>query len=127
LDSLSSSTPPFFILLAALRTFTQRPPYTLPLSAALPDIKSDTTSYVSLQKLYKTQAEEEKRVYKDILKETVQKVGVTKEVLDVDSDIVDEFVRNAHGLVVVRGKRWGEFVRDKAALGVFSSTIDFHL
>ena len=118
LDSLTPTLPPFFVLLSALRTFTQRPPYTLPLSATLPDIKSDTSSYVYLQKLYKSQAEEEKRIYRDILRDVVTRVGISKEVLDVDSEVVDEFVRNAHGLVVVRGKKWGEFARDKTTLGM---------
>lgn len=117
LDSLSPTTPPFFILLAALKAFTQHPPYTLPLSATLPDIKADTTSYVHLQKLYKSHAEEERKLYKELLRELINNIGVNREILTVDSDIVDEFVKNAHGLVVLRGKRWGEFGKDKAALG----------
>ncbi|EJD08513.1 uncharacterized protein FOMMEDRAFT_131246 [Fomitiporia mediterranea MF3/22] len=99
LKTLSPTSPPFFHLLAALKTFTEQPPYTLPLSSALPDMKSDTKSYVHLQTLYKRQAEEEKARFREILRE---RGGV-----EVDEAMVDEFVRNAHGLKIVRGHRWG--------------------
>lgn len=97
LATLSPTSPPFFHMLAALKTFTERPPHTLPLSATLPDMKADTTNYVHLQRLYKTRAEEEKSQFATILTEN----GV-----QLEPDMIDEFVRNAHGLKVVRGCRW---------------------
>ncbi|KAI5119549.1 hypothetical protein M0805_008535 [Coniferiporia weirii] len=106
LDTLSPASPPFFQLLAALKTFTARPPYTLPLTPTLPDMKADTGSYVHLQKLYKAQAEEEKAQFTAILRQS----GV-----EVDPAVVDEFVRNAHGLKVIRGHRWGALDEDPLA------------
>ena len=64
-------------------------------------------------------------MYKGLLREIVEKLGISKDVLDVDSEIVDDFVRNAHGLVLVRGTRWGEFARNKVALGTFDSVTFF--
>ena len=60
LSSVTASSPPFFILLDALKKFVAQPPHVLPLSAALPDMKASTGSYIELQKLYKARAQEEK-------------------------------------------------------------------
>ena len=52
----------FHALLQTLSAFVSDPsgPGTLPISATLPDMKSDTENYVRLQNLYRAQAEEEK-------------------------------------------------------------------
>ena len=57
-DKTTTSTP-FGHLLAALRLFTEQSPHVLPLSATLPDMKSDTEGYVRLQNLFRAQAAEE--------------------------------------------------------------------
>lgn len=106
LTNITPKTPRFFVLLAALKEFTQQAPYTLPLSSTLPDMKSNTENYVHLQKLYKTRAEEEKGVIKKLLAEPV------------DDDLVDSFVKNAHGLKLLKGKLWGTLNGDKEALGM---------
>ncbi|KAF7360342.1 NEDD8-activating enzyme E1 regulatory subunit [Mycena venus] len=67
LSALGPTSPPFFHLLDALRQFTLQPPHTLPLTSTLPDMKANTASYIHLQKLYKTRAEEEKAILKGFL------------------------------------------------------------
>ena len=109
LSSLTPASPLFFHLLFALQQFTLRPPYTLPLTSTLPDMKSDTTNYICLQNLYKTRAEEEKNIFKGLIK------------IPVDDDMVDTFVKNAHGLKVMRGTKWGVLDTNKVALGEFDS------
>lgn len=112
LSSLGPSSQPFFHLLSALKEFVERSPgKTLPLSSTLPDMKSDTANYIHLQKLYKARAEEEKAQFAAILRER----GV-----QVDPAIIDEFVRNTHGLKIIRGKRWGTLGEDPVSLGEFS-------
>lgn len=96
---------PFFHLVAALQKFTLEPPYVLPLSSTLPDMKADTEGYIHLQNLYKKRAEEEKSKFKSFL-------GVP-----VEDGVVDSFVKNAHALKVLRGKKWGSFDAGSAALG----------
>lgn len=110
LTSLSPSSPPFFHLLAALKDFTERSsiPNALPLSATLPDMKADTKSYIHLQKLYKARAEKEKQEFIQILEAR----GV-----DAQPEMVDEFVKNAHGLRIIRGRSWESFDSDPKALG----------
>lgn len=105
LSNLSAESPPFFHLLDALRQFSEQPPYTLPLSSTLPDMKANTSSYIDLQKLYKTRAEEEKAVFRSFLK------------FPVDDALVDLFVKNCHAIKILRGKKWGSFTKDPNDLG----------
>lgn len=103
--SLTPKSAPFFHLVAALAKFTEeQPPNTLPLTSTLPDMKASTNSYISLQKLYKARAEEEKTLFKSYL--TVQ----------VDDATIDAFVKNAHALKLLRGKRWGALDKNPSAL-----------
>lgn len=105
LSSLTPDSPPFFHLLSALHQFTLQPPHTLPLTSTLPDMKADTNSYIHLQKLYKTRAEEEKAIFKSFL------------TVPIDDALVDTFVKNSHGLKLLRGKKWGVLDSDPVALG----------
>ncbi|OAX41832.1 hypothetical protein K503DRAFT_734837 [Rhizopogon vinicolor AM-OR11-026] len=111
-DTLNTSTSPFFHLLAALKEFAaQSEIHTLPLTSTLPDMKSDTQNYIQLQRLYKARAEEEKQAFKSYLQ------------VPVDDAMVDSFIKNAHALVVLRGKTWGAFDEDKGALAESLSTM----
>jgi NEDD8-activating enzyme E1 regulatory subunit len=86
---------PFMHLLAALQSFSRQPPHVLPLSATLPDMKSDTESYVRLQNLYRTQAAEERKQFRALLSVPIQ------------SELVDLFVKNAHGVQLLKGACYG--------------------
>jgi NEDD8-activating enzyme E1 regulatory subunit len=108
ISQLGPYSPQFYHLLSALRQFTLQPPYTLPLTSTLPDMKSDTTNYIHLQKLYKAKAEEDKKIFRGL-------VGVP-----VDEQVVDIFVRNSHHVQLLRGKKWGNIDKDINALGLFS-------
>ena len=105
LSSLMPTSLPFFHLLSALHKFTLQPPHTLPLTSTLPDMKANTNSYIHLQKLYKTRAEEEKAAFTSSL------------TVPIDDALVDRFVKNAHGLRLLRGKQWGALDGEPAALG----------
>ncbi|THH11177.1 hypothetical protein EW146_g8138 [Bondarzewia mesenterica] len=113
LDSLTPSSPVFLHLLSALRQFSLQPPYTLPLTSTLPDMKADTKNYVHLQNLYKTRAEHERGVFRGLVQ------------IPVDEGLVETFVRNAHGLKSLKGRRWGDLDRDTEALGEHSPAIVF--
>lgn len=92
-------------MLHALSIFTQSEPFTLPLSPTLPDIKSDTTNYIHLQNLYKTQANAEKATFVRILEEVRTKAGVPQPIPTI---LVDEFVKNSHQLKIIKGKPYGQ-------------------
>ena len=71
-------------------------------------MKADTSSYVHLQKLYKARAEEEKEIFKSFLQDAP---------MDISDTAIDEFVKNAHGIKILRGSQWGSLDRVPAALG----------
>ena len=63
------TTKQFYTLLSALHKYTTSvPPYTLPLSATLPDMRASTQEYIRLQTMYKARALEEKATFVGILK-----------------------------------------------------------
>jgi amyloid beta precursor protein binding protein 1 len=92
---MSTPSTPFGHLLATLRSFLEQPPHVLPLSATLPDMKSDTESYVRLQNLYRTQAAEDRERFRSLLH------------APVETELVDLFVKNAHGVQLLKGARYG--------------------
>ncbi|KAH9979784.1 hypothetical protein BJV74DRAFT_887926 [Russula compacta] len=96
-ELFTDTTPstPFGHLLGALHSFSERPPHVLPLSASLPDMKSDTEGYVHLHNLYRTQAAEEREQFRALL------------CVPVESELVDLFVKNAHGVQLLNGGRYG--------------------
>lgn len=113
-------TKPFHLLLKALEIFTTTvEPHALPLSATLPDMKADTKQYVGIQRLYKDRASEEKRIFKDILGKVLKEQGEDANL--VDDETIDAFVKNAHILRLLKGKKWGWIDSDKAALSASSS------
>ena len=104
---LQPSSPPFCHLAAALHSYTEnQPPFTLPLSSTLPDMKSSTAFYIELQKLYKKRAEEEKEILKSYIR-----------VPGIKDDFIDLFVKNSHGIRLLRGEQWGKLDADPQVLG----------
>ena len=61
--------------------------------------------YMHLQCIYSTCAEHECTVFRGLVQ------------IPVDDALVERFVRNAHALRALRGRRWGEFDQDPVALG----------
>ena len=58
-------------------------------------MKSDTENYVRLQNLYRTQAAEEREQFRGLLRVPVQ------------NELVDLFVKNAHGVQLLKGACYG--------------------
>lgn len=101
----------FWALLRALHLFTAARGY-LPLTASIPDMKADTKQYIELQGMYKRQADAERKEFVGLLREVVAQTGQRHvegdgEVPGISDDAIVEFVKNAHGLKVLRGREWG--------------------
>lgn len=101
----------FWALLRALHLFTAARGY-LPLTASIPDMKADTKQYIELQGRYKRQADAERKEFVGLLREVVAQTGQRHvegdgEVPGFSDDAILEFVKNAHGLKVLRGREWG--------------------
>ena len=119
-DNSPPHTKPFRLMLKALERYTTTvSPHTLPLSATLPDMKASTTQYVGLQKLYKDRAVEEKEAFKGVLLEVLKEAG--EEPGLVDDDTIDSFVKYAHILRLLKGRKWGWADKDASALGTYLS------
>ncbi|KAM5543775.1 hypothetical protein V8D89_002392 [Ganoderma adspersum] len=103
----------FHALLQSLSEFVKGPagPGTLPINATLPDMKSDTTSYVQLQNLYRAQAEVEKAQFKQLFAAKHPEIARS-----VNPEEVESFVKNAHHIRVLRGKQWGAMDQDREAI-----------
>jgi amyloid beta precursor protein binding protein 1 len=103
-----SQSKPFFLLLATLSRFTSQNANLLPLSSSLPDMKSDTARYVHLQTLYKTQANSDLTRFRSILSDLLSSLGFASDDPRAEAGIseqaVEEFVKNAAFLKVVRGR-----------------------
>ncbi|KAH8096834.1 hypothetical protein BXZ70DRAFT_1031826 [Cristinia sonorae] len=115
LTPLTTSTDPsnaaFHALLQTLKLFVESPegPRCLPLTSTLPDVHTDTESYVRLQRMYKEQAGKEAALFKKILSETYPDKPV-------DDSMVDLFVKNTHHVKCLRGRKWGSWEEDKSAI-----------
>ncbi|KAK7062777.1 hypothetical protein VNI00_000266 [Paramarasmius palmivorus] len=103
LDALTPDSPTFFHLLYALKKFVEEQGV-FPLTSTLPDMKANTSSYIELQKLYKARAEEEKAQFKKYLQ------------VSVADDVVDLFVKNVHGIKLLKGRKWADFLGAGAEL-----------
>ena len=116
---LTEATPPFFHLLAALREYVAQDPHALPVSATLPDMHTDTQSYVELQTIYKDQARAERDAFASVLEKRGRASAI-------DEGMLDDFVKNAHGLKICRSKVYGALDQDPARLSewlAFSSVL----
>lgn len=94
-------------LLTALKRFTDREPHVLPVSPALPDMKASTESYIHLQRMYKDQSNADKAILKSL---------IPAEAGDIPDNLIDTFIKNAHGVQVVIGEQWGAFDKDSSRL-----------
>ena len=104
---------PFGHLLEALRLFSELPPHVLPLSATLPDMKSNTEGYVRLQNLYRTQAAEELGQFRALLP------------VSIDDGLVNLFVKNAHAVQLLKGAHYGTLGATK--LGEFDRALQIQV
>ncbi|KAF7792179.1 hypothetical protein EIP86_003210 [Pleurotus ostreatoroseus] len=98
----------FHALLCTLKAFVVSEG-ALPLTASLPDMKTDTVSYVRLQKMYRERAGIENAMFKDLLRKTFPAAAIAE-------DTIDAFVKNAHHVKLLRGRPYNAFDQDKAAL-----------
>ncbi|KAK0210765.1 hypothetical protein DFS33DRAFT_320284 [Desarmillaria ectypa] len=100
-------------LLTALKRFTEREPHVLPVSPALPDMKASTETYIHLQRMYKDQFNADKEVFKSLIPATAG---------SIPDDLIETFIRNAHGVQVFVGEKWGMFDKDVNRVGEAMAT-----
>ncbi|KAJ2671903.1 hypothetical protein IWW42_003165 [Coemansia sp. RSA 1085] len=100
--TIDAQTSNFWLLVNALRRYleSEYAQGMLPHSGAIPDMKADTASYVSLQRIYKQKAESDKRQLRCHLHEVLHDAALPTD--HVSSEQLDAFCKNASKLRLIR-------------------------
>lgn len=100
-NKINDQTPIFWLMARALREFyynsNQGKEQYLPLSGAIPDMKSDSERYIALQKIYKDQAQKDSQAVFDHL-QTLKPLAPQVESISLDQ--VSTFCKNSYHLHV---------------------------
>ncbi|KAJ2449485.1 hypothetical protein EV183_004875 [Coemansia sp. RSA 2336] len=106
--TINAQTSNFWLLVSALRRYleSEHSQGMLPHSGAIPDMKADTASYVSLQRIYKQKAESDKRQLLCHLHEVLHDAALPAD--HVSSEQLDAFCKNASKLRLVRTRSLAE-------------------
>ncbi|WAQ82174.1 hypothetical protein PtA15_2A489 [Puccinia triticina] len=120
----------FWVLVRSLREFVKTSPtHQLPLSGALPEMKTDTKNNIKMRSIYYQQALEDLERFKEIVDEMTESVeeeyeGRPQEYtedfkhwlvppeLDISPEMVKSFAENSAHIRVVRGSRLGQDPKD---------------
>ncbi|XP_035212687.1 NEDD8-activating enzyme E1 regulatory subunit-like [Stegodyphus dumicola] len=102
-EDLSSESKSFWILVKALKEFVENEGNgCLPVRGVIPDMTSNTQSYIKLQNIYKTKAEEDAHNMYVRVQEILCKLGKASNFISKHD--VKIFCKNAHCLRVLRGR-----------------------
>lgn len=102
-NALSKDTPPFWLFLSTLKRFTELNDGQLPLPGGLPDMASDSRSYITLQSTYKEKARKDQEQFTDELMKIVDLVGADR--AQFTPDTITQFCKNTHSLHVTLGTK----------------------
>lgn len=103
LQNLTKSTPAFWVLLCALKKFTEVNNGQLPLPGSLPDMASDSESYIKLQTVYKDKALRDQQQFTEHLMQIVKDIGSDQ--LQFTHETISQFCKNTHLLHVTLGTK----------------------
>ncbi|EPZ33383.1 NAD(P)-binding domain-containing protein [Rozella allomycis CSF55] len=111
---------PFWILVKALKVFYDENSR-LPLNGALPDMHSDTESYIMLQGIYKNKSNNDKNNFNDILKRQMQINNLSDNFISEEE--IEDFFKNCHQIKVLNFP----LLADESNRWKFTSDIDLNL
>ncbi|TIA95807.1 hypothetical protein E3P94_03548 [Wallemia ichthyophaga] len=100
LKNLSKDSSPFWFLVASLKEFSDRHGV-LPHPGTLPDLHTDTQTYVHLQTIYKNKAREDVEELKSILIGIIDKFSVSIHLFS--DDLIGAFAKHSAFLKVIKG------------------------
>jgi NEDD8-activating enzyme E1 regulatory subunit len=106
-DSPPASAPPFTRLLHALSRFVSSHDGHLPITGSVPDMKSDTTRYVALQRVYRAASAADAVAFRVLLGSDA----------NIPDEVTDLFLKNAHAVQRLQGTQWGTLDQNPAKLG----------
>lgn len=101
-STISSKSSNFWLLVRALREFVEKGDGTLPLPGSLPDMKAQSSTYVELQKLYKTKATQDVQQLQRYLEGILEQVGLPSNAISQDE--IESFAKHTAYLKLIRGR-----------------------
>lgn len=107
---LPSQSPPFWILLRALREFVNDPETNngaklLPLVGNVPDMKATSSGFASLVSLFRNKAKKDMSDFKRILSAVLSEAGIPDDGVHVSDEMIGVFVKNAGFVEVIKGRK----------------------
>ncbi|KAK6202789.1 uncharacterized protein RJT21DRAFT_21614 [Scheffersomyces amazonensis] len=102
-ENINLSTPIFWIYIKALRNFIELNNGLLPLPGALPDMESDTESYVALKSIYREKALKDQELFYDQVIKVLKSAGRYED--EISKDSIATFCKNAQSLYVSHGSK----------------------
>lgn len=97
------STPLFWIYTKALQNFMNKNGGQLPLSGVLPDMASDTLSYVKLQQLYKSKFNRDRDAFLEEVRALISNIGRPDE--EASQELANTFCKNSRFIAVQTGSK----------------------
>ncbi|KAJ3225897.1 NEDD8-activating enzyme E1 regulatory subunit [Clydaea vesicula] len=123
ISNLNLKSTNFWILAKALKSFIENEGNGfLPVAGTLPDMKSDTTSYVELQTIYKNKAKQDVASVNNYLLEILNNLGKPKDSIPLEE--VERFCKNANFLRVIKYRSLNdEYLNASTTLGFTTNDI----
>ncbi|ODQ64772.1 hypothetical protein NADFUDRAFT_83652 [Nadsonia fulvescens var. elongata DSM 6958] len=129
IDNLNEESPDFWVLVKALKRFTEAPRNNglLPLSGVLFDMKADTNNYIRLQTIYREKSLADVHFFTELLNELL--LELNRPSSSISSEEIKLFCKNCRYLNVTRGSKLdsefsSEGFRSAYELAAFSENHD---
>lgn len=116
-ENINLTTSIFWIYVKALKKFVAKTNQ-LPLPYAVPDMASDTLSYITLQNLYRDKAKNDQNLFTEEVIEILNAIGRTAD--DINHDSILSFCKNTQFLYVAKGSK--ELFNQKMISSVLSGS-----
>ncbi|KAK6464549.1 hypothetical protein DFJ63DRAFT_284307 [Scheffersomyces coipomensis] len=100
-ENLNLSTPIFWIYIKALKNFVDQNDGLLPLPGSLPDMESDTESFISLKSIYREKAIQDQTLFYEEVIKMLRSLGRYDD--EISKDSITTFCKNAQSLHVSYG------------------------
>lgn len=102
-ENINLATPLFWIYVKALKNFVRKNNNQLPLPYAVPDMASDTVSYVTVQTIYRNKALKDQQLFTEELITILNTIGISLDTINHESIV--SFCKNTQFLHVTKGSK----------------------
>ncbi|EGC36255.1 hypothetical protein DICPUDRAFT_94352 [Dictyostelium purpureum] len=97
-SNITETMDDFWVLVSALKDFVEKNDNTLPLHGNVPDMTSDTESFIKLQKAYQEKSQADLTQFTNLVDQIVTKTGRSS----ISPDLIKKFCKNSRFLNIIR-------------------------